>query len=211
MRRNLSIKKLGILCLAGFLMVAPQIFAEQDDFGLNDSGEKSDTKGLFEKDIIDNICKRMSKEGEDPKYGFQSLKEVTLKGKTKKVFVPLWYNDKLAKPEDNPDPFRLAIKKDVMPIPERRPVNVKPVDKTPAKPVTPPPPPIKIFVKGIVGNEGSRLAIVEFEKEEMTITKDQIVEGKFKVVDIYADRVVVYSNKEQRRHTFKIGGEEKEK
>ena len=34
-------------------------------------------------------------------------------------------------------------------------------------------------------------------------------EGKFKVVDIYSDRIVVYSNAEQRRYTFKIGGEEK--
>ena len=38
----------------------------------------------------------------------------------------------------------------------------------------------------------------------MTVREDQIVEGKFKVIDIFSDRIVVYSNREQRRHTYKI-------
>ena len=119
-----------------------------------------------------------------------------------------YFKENAKKDDENPDPFRPVIRKEVNQIVKQQ--VVKPVEPKKNTPPPPPPPkPIKIFVKGIVGNEGSRLAIVEFEKEEMTITKDQIVEGKFKVVDIYADRVVVYSNKEQRRHTFKIGGDEK--
>ena len=70
---------------------------------------------------------------------------------------------------------------------------------------------LKIYVKGIVGNEGSRYAVIDFEKDEKTVVKDQVVDGKFKVIDIYADRLVVYSNNEKRRYTFKIGGEDKEK
>jgi hypothetical protein len=104
------------------------------------------------------------------------------------------------------DPFKAIVEKKVIAPPTRvqRPVNVPKVQK-PAAPVVQP---IKVFVSGIVGNEGDRLAIIKFENNEHTVTKDQIVEGKFKVVDIQNDRIVVYSNKEQRRHTFKIGGEE---
>lgn len=104
------------------------------------------------------------------------------------------------------DPFKAIVEKKVIAPPTRvqRPVNVPKVQR-PAAPVVQP---IKVFVNGIVGNEGQRLAIIKFENNEHTVTKDQIVEGKFKVVDIQNDRIVVYSNKEQRRHTFKIGGEE---
>lgn len=65
--------------------------------------------------------------------------------------------------------------------------------------------PLKIIVKNIEGNnEDDYYAVIEFEGEEMTVRKDQIVEGKFKVIDIFSDRIVVYSNREQRRHTYKI-------
>ena len=58
---------------------------------------------------------------------------------------------------------------------------------------------------GIVGEEeNNRSAIIEFEGKEITVKKDQIVDGKFKVIDIYPDRMVVYSFKEQRSHTYKI-------
>lgn len=105
------------------------------------------------------------------------------------------------------DPFKAIVEKKVIAPPTRvqRPIQVSKV----SKPAPPPVKPIKIFVNGIVGNEGQRLAIIKFENNELTVSKDQIVEGKFKVVDIQNDRIVVYSNKEQRRHTFKIGGDEK--
>ena len=209
MRRNLFFKNLVILCLAGFLMTAPQIFAENDS-SLNDEAE-NENKDLSETAIIDNIVDKMAQEGGDPKYGPQTFRVITLKATGKKIYVPLWYNDKVTKPEENPDPFRPAIKKE---SPANNPSSQRPIVVTPPPKPQPPKkeiPPLKIYVKGIVGNEGIRYAVIDFEKEERTIVKDQVVDGKFKVIDIYSDRIVVYSNAEQRRYTFKIGGEEKEK
>ena len=209
MRRNLSFKNLVILCLTGFLTTAPQIFAENDS--TTDNKNENDNKDISEAAIIDDICDSMAKEGGDPKYGPQSFRVITLSATGKKIYVPLWYNEKVAKPEDNPDPFRPAIKKQVL-IPPKRIEPPKEKEKEePRRPTPPPPPPLKIYVKGIVGNEGVRYAVIEFEKDEKTVVKNQTVDGKFKVIDIYADRIVVYSNKEQKRYTFKIGGEDKEK
>lgn len=196
MKKNLSFKVLGIMCLATFLQTAPLIFAQDDEFGLEsgslDNSEKTETE------IIDALCQKLIDE------------KVFKKGseKFKGKILPGDFNEN--KLDANTDPFKPVITKNVPP-PARAVQPVKPVKVEPPKPQAPKIQPIKLFVKGIVGNEGNRLAIVEFEKEEKTITKDQIVDGKFKVVDIYSDRVVVYSNKEQRRHTFKIGGDEKEK
>ena len=210
MRRNLSFKNLVILCLAGFLMTAPQIFAENDS-SLNDEAE-NENKELSETAIIDNIIDKMAQEGGDSKYGPQTFRVITLKATGKKIYVPLWYNDKVTKPEENPDPFRPAIKKEVIKIPPKPVEPPKNSGSKDTKIVTPPPPPpLKIYVKGIVGNEGSRYAVIDFEKDEKTVVKDQVVDGKFKVIDIYADRLVVYSNNEKRRYTFKIRGEDKEK
>ncbi len=205
MRRNLSLKNLLFLCLTGFLIAGSQLYAENDSVVENDS--ENNNKELSENVIIDNICDEMAKEGEDSKFGFQSFRVITLKATGKKIYVPLWYND-VDNPEKNLDPFRPKIQKEVV-LPPSRPTNTtehpKPKPEPPKKII----PPLKIFVKGIVGNEGVRYAVINFENEEKTIVKDQIVEGKFKVVDIYSDRIVVYSNAEQRRYTFKIGGEEK--
>ena len=71
-------------------------------------------------------------------------------------------------------------------------------------------PQLKVIVKEINGEKDeNRSAVIEFEGKEITVKKDQIVDGKFKVIDIYPDRIVVYSSQEQRRHTYKIGGEKK--
>ena len=206
MRKNLSLKNLVILCLTGFLITGSQIYAENDS-NLEDEAENNN-KELSENVIIDNICDSMAKEGGDPKYGPQSFRVITLKATNKKIYVPLWYNDKVNKPEDNPDPFRPVIKKEVVvPKPSNDKIVVQPRPEPRPQPKVIPP--LKIYVKGIVGNEDGRYAVIDFEKEERTIVKDQIVDGKFKVIDIYSDRIVVYSNAEQKRYTFKIGGEEK--
>jgi len=89
------------------------------------------------------------------------------------------------------------------------PVVVAPVNKNsgPPKPPPPPPPkPIQLFVQGVCGNENERLAMIVFENKNYTIQKDQVVDGKFKVVDILTDKLIIYSNKEQMRRTFPIGG-----
>lgn len=65
-------------------------------------------------------------------------------------------------------------------------------------------PQLKVFIKEIYGDEENRSAVIEFEGKEITVVKDQVVDGKFKVVDIYPDRMVVYDNAAQRRHTYKI-------
>ena len=209
MRRNLSFKNLVFLFLAGFLMTAPLIFAENDS-SLNDETE-NENKDLSETAIINNIVEKMAKEGGDPKYGPQSFRVITLKATGKKIYVPLWYNDKVTKPEENPDPFRPTIKKEVIKITPKTTEQPKVKDSGKKKEEKKVIPPLKIYVKGIVGNEGVRYAVIDFEKEERTIVKDQVVDGKFKVIDIYSDRIVVYSNAEQKRYTFKIGGEEKER
>ncbi|MBQ3644609.1 MAG: hypothetical protein II961_08435 [Candidatus Riflebacteria bacterium] len=202
MRRLFSAKFLGIISMVAFLMSGPQLYAQMDDFFGGDDGgaaetestdAESSTKGKDETQVIEELCKKMC--DDDEKLGKASLEFKTGK------WSPILENAKK-------DPFKPIIEKKVDMPPVRPKVEVKQQPRD-TKPAPPPIKPIKLFVSGIVGNEGSRLAIVKFENEELTISKDQIVEGKFKVVDIYADRVVVYSNKEQRRHTFKIGGEEK--
>ena len=197
MRRSTSLRALGIICMAGFLMAAPQVFAQDDDFGVTGGAEESEEQTSNadrpESEIIEELCSKMSREGDEKiphRLNYDSAKKswTAIVEKAKK------------------DPFRPIVEKKVVLPPVRKVQEVKPVEKQ--KPAAPPVKPIKIFVSGIVGNEGSRLAYVKFENEELVLSKDQIVEGKFKVVDIYQDRVVVYSNKEQRRHTFKIGGED---
>ena len=207
MRRNPSIKRFVVLCLAGFLMAAPynNVFAQEDTEANNET--QNTNQELSESDIIDDILNRMAKEGVDPKYGPRSFKEVTLHATKKKVYIPLWFDEQT--PKNNPDPFRPIIKKELPQRPVQPPVvtpqpNPQP-NPTPRKVI----PPLEIFVKGIVGNEDGRYAIIDFEKDEKIIRKDQTVEGKFKVIDIHKDRIVVYSNAEQRRYTFKIGGEGK--
>ncbi len=199
--RKLSLKALGIIAITFCLISNSQLSAQTDldDFGFDggssDQMEESSNKSTSasEADTLKDLINRLYRK--DEKFGEPSLKED--KGK----ILPV-----LMKPTK--DPFKPLIEKEAPQMAIRKVQEVKPVE-APKKPAPPPVKPIKLFVSGIVGNEGSRLAIVKFENEELTIAKDQIVEGKFKVVDIYADRVVVYSNKEQRRHTFKIGGDEK--
>lgn len=205
MQNNKFLNKIVILFLSGFLIATPKIYAE-NDYELTDDS-KNNNKDVSENVIIDELVENMAKEGGDDKLGPQKFRVINLKATGKKIYVPLWYND-LDNPEKNLDPFRPKIKKEVV-LPPPGPI-------TPPQPPKPDPkkekkiiPPLKIFVKGIVGNEGIRYAVIDFEKEERTVVKDQIVDGKFKVVDIYSDRIVVYSNAEQRRYTFKIGGEEK--
>lgn len=198
MRRLTSLRALGIICMAGFLMAAPQVFAQDEDFGVTGGSEPAEEEQASntdrpESEIIEELCTKMTSDDDEKiphRLNYDSAK------KTWTAIVE--------KPKK--DPFRPIVEKKVVLPPVRKVQEVKPVEKQ--KPAAPPVKPIKLFVSGIVGNEGSRLAIVKFENEELTLTKDQIVEGKFKVVDIYADRVVVYSNKEQRRHTFKIGGDD---
>ena len=190
------LKTLGIICLAAFLLAAPGHLSAQedlDDFGALDELSTPAAGG-----------DGMTAESPAPAAGGGEAGKMSEQEQVEALI------GKYTFATENPkkDPFRPIVEKKVV-LPPVRPVQpvARPQD---TKPAPPPVKPIRLFVTGIVGNEGQRLAVVKFENDELTLVKDQIVEGKFKVVDILNDRVVIYSNKEQRRHTFKIGGDEKD-
>ena len=194
-------KILGMICLAVFLLAAPQIFAQDglDDFeGLDDIGGGDDMVAESPAGD-DSVADDTKSEG-----ATETLSKLPEPEEIERLAG--LHKFEIANPKK--DPFKpLVVKKVILPPVRRR----TPTRRT-QKPSAPKPPPIKpiqLFVSGVVGNEGQRLAIVKFENKEYTIHKDQVVQGKFKVVDILNDRVVVYSNKEQRRHTFRIGGGKK--
>jgi len=213
MSRYNPAKLLGIICLAVFLLAAPQVFAvdDLDDFGgLDDLG--GDTAAPAEAGTPPAAVEGGDgMVAESPASGAEGAVDGAVDGAklTEQEQVDGLINKFTFVTENaNKDPFKPIVEKKVVLPPVR---TVQPVSRPQdSKPQPPPVKPIKVFVTGIVGNEGERLAVIKFEDEEHTVTKDQIVDGKFKVVDIQNDRIVVYSNKEQRRHTFKIGGDEKE-
>ncbi|NCB37586.1 MAG: hypothetical protein EOM80_02345 [Erysipelotrichia bacterium] len=205
------IKILGITCLAVFLLAAPRLFAQDslEDFGSLDDLSASESAS---ETVSDNVVNETPADLGDGMVAESPSGADTGSSETGKMSEPDQVDALIGKytfATENPkkDPFRPIVEKKVVLPPVR---TVRPVAKTDAKPAAPAVKPIRLFISGIVGNEGQRLAVVKFENNEYTLTKDQIVEGKFKVVDILSDRVVVYSNKEQRRHTFKIGGDEKD-
>ena len=220
-------KFLGITCLAAFLLAAPQLFAQEnlDDFGgLDDLSSQAgsapasvggDAGGGDAGAVSDATVSETPDAGlgdgmsaESPAGGDSGAAPDTSKLSEQEQVEALINKYTFATENPKKDPFRPIVEKKVV-LPPVRPVQPvsKPQD---TKPAAPPVKPIRLFVTGIVGNEGNRLAVVKFENNEMTLTKDQIVEGKFKVVDVLSDRVVIYSNKEQRRHTFKIDVDEKD-
>ncbi len=211
MNRYSPAKLLGIIFLAVFLLAVPRVFAvdDLDDFGgLDDLG--GDTAAPAPADAgASSGGDGMVAESPSPESSGSSAGSGEPGKMTEAEQVDSLINKFSFAPEiPNKDPFKPIVEKKVVLPPVR---TVQPVAKPQdSKPQPPPVKPIKIFVTGIVGNEGQRLAVIKFEDEEHTVIKDQIVDGKFKVVDIQNDRIVVYSNKEQRRHTFKIGGDEKE-
>ncbi|HNX76029.1 MAG TPA: hypothetical protein PLM07_04730 [Candidatus Rifleibacterium sp.] len=216
-------KFLGITCLAAFLLAAPQLYAQDtvDDFGgLDDlSTQAGSAPANVESPAAGGVSDSTVSETPDAGLGDGMTAESPSTGGdaaaadgpklTEQEQVDALIN-KFTFATENPkkDPFRPIVEKKVV-LPPVRPVQ--PTSKpSETKPALPPVKPIRLFVTGIVGNEGNRLAVVKFENNELTVIKDQIVEGKFKVVDILSDRVVIYSNKEQRRHTFKIDVDEKD-
>jgi hypothetical protein len=110
------------------------------------------------------------------------------------------------KMEKEKDPFKPIVEKKVTVLPSAPPPPMKSKKAgDDAPPPPPPPPPLKLAVTGIVGNDAERLAMISFENELRVVKKDEDVKGKFKVVEILVDKIVVYSNKEQMRRTFPLG------
>ncbi len=201
-----SFKKLGLICLAMILLATPRGFSQDDldEFGgLDDLGSDS---AVTESPADPAAAGGDGAIAEDPSAvgGDAAGMESPKMSESEQVEA---IANKFTFAAENPkkDPFRPLVEKKVILPPVR---TVKPVSNPDdSKPKPPPIKPIKLYVSGIVGNDSCRLAVVKFENEEYTLTKDMVVDGKFKVVDILTDRVVVYSNKEQRRHTFKIEAE----
>jgi len=208
MNRYSPAKLLGIIFLAAILLAVPRVFAvdELDDFGgLDDlGGDSAAPAAPADAGGGDGMVAESPASGGDSSGGLTETAKMTEGEQVDSLINKFSFAPEIP----NKDPFKPIVEKKVVLPPVR---TVQPVARPQdSKPQPPPVKPIKIFVTGIVGNEGQRLAVIKFEDEEHTVTKDQIVDGKFKVVDIQNDRIVVYSNKEQRRHTFKIGGDEKE-
>lgn len=103
----------------------------------------------------------------------------------------------------NHDPFKpIVVKKvaDVIKIEKLRKTEL--ISETrPKKEVIPP---LRMQVTGICGNNGLRQAIVQFENDEHIVETGQVIDGKFKVVEVSPDKLVVYSIKEARRATFNL-------
>lgn len=227
------LKILGIICLTVFLLTAPQLFAQEnlDDFGglENLASPAAEVDGVSDNTITETpaddaglgdglTAESTTGEGAPTPEGAPAAEGAPTAEGSPAADAPKMSEqeqvdgliNKYTFATENPkkDPFKPIVEKKVVLPPVR---TVQPVSRAQDnKPAAPAVKPIRLFVTGIVGNEGQRLAVVKFENNELTVVKDQIVEGKFKVVDVLADRVVIYSNKEQRRHTFKIGGEEKD-
>ena len=71
MPRLISLRKMGIICLAGFLLAAPQVFGQVDDFDVTSDTPAKEKKE--ESEIINEICQKMV-DGNDEKYDQWSLK-----------------------------------------------------------------------------------------------------------------------------------------
>ena len=100
------------------------------------------------------------------------------------------------------DPFCPLVKR-----PEKR-FEIKPKEIEKAKvakveqiPVKP----LEIKINGICGNESRRHALIEFENSALTVQAGQTVNGKFNVIEVTENSVVVFSIAQQRRAVFKIG------
>ncbi len=112
------------------------------------------------------------------------------------------------------DPNGSAPMEEPTPFPiQQSPLTNNPPPPPPPPPVVrtdgappPPPPPIRVFVSGIIGNDACRNALIMFNNRLYSVQKDQVIEGRFKVVDILQDRLVIYSNSEKMRRTFPLGG-----
>jgi len=112
--------------------------------------------------------------------------------------------NKFSAGNEGKDPFKpLIVKKPIQLIQKE---EKKREDQEPPKKQTEPIPPLVVNVSGICGNEGERLAMIFFENKPFVVHKEMNVDGKFKVVDVLDDRLVVFSFKEQIRRTFPIGG-----
>lgn len=105
-------------------------------------------------------------------------------------------------PNEAKDPFKPLVKR---PEPKKEEKTIR-IEPPPQASEPKPIPPLVLTVSGICGNDAERLAMIIFENKPYVVHKEVTVDGTFKVVDVLADRLVIYSFREQMRRTFPIGG-----
>jgi Tfp pilus assembly protein PilP len=96
------------------------------------------------------------------------------------------------------DPFKPLVQKKVKEL--VKPVETKTAKVEEKKIVVP----VKIKVAGICGNNSERLAVIEFEGGEYVVKVGQMINGKFSVVEILDDRIVIFAVAQSRRDVFKL-------
>ncbi|MEW6710985.1 MAG: hypothetical protein AB1403_14255 [Candidatus Riflebacteria bacterium] len=100
------------------------------------------------------------------------------------------------------DPFKPLIRKKetiIKKVKEDKPSEIK-IEKKEEKPFRLP----EITITGICGNDKLRQAIMLVDKNEVCVSKDQIVDGIFKIIEIENDSVTIYSFKNQQRLVIKF-------
>ncbi|MFZ2960561.1 MAG: hypothetical protein WA705_27080 [Candidatus Ozemobacteraceae bacterium] len=109
--------------------------------------------------------------------------------------------------KNSKDPFKPLVVKPP-PVDVQREERGKDVRPTPT-PTPIPVPMLKIDIQGICGNDSGRWALAIFEGQPRVLTQDMTVDGKFKVVELRPDSVIVFSFRENARRSFSLAGKEK--
>ncbi|MFC1743390.1 hypothetical protein ACFL35_05295 [Candidatus Riflebacteria bacterium] len=177
-----------------------------DDEGLDDEGMDDDVGDLDDDKALDDDKPADDDAGDDDAAADDDAADDADGGEAEVAPAP---PPRLIVPfkPDKKDPFKVLIVKKVFKSarPLRGPTKRVFTQRQPVKPPPPPVPPVNLMVKGIVGNDAKRVALVNFENQVISIGKSYTdPKGKFKVVDIEKDKVIIYSFKEGFRKTFKI-------
>ncbi len=98
------------------------------------------------------------------------------------------------------DPFKpLVTKKIRIPEPPQEVITIR--EEEPRKIIVPP---VTVKVAGICGNSKNRYAVIEFEGSEYVVKSGETVNGKFSVVSILEDGIVIFSFEQSLRNVFKL-------
>lgn len=100
------------------------------------------------------------------------------------------------------DPFKPVIGKRIAIIKIEKPTKLKEKEQSKTNSVAVEP--LQVNVTGICGNDQIRQALIKLGNLEYTLVAGDMVEGKFSVVEVKPEEVVLYSVKESKRKVFKL-------
>lgn len=196
----------GIGCLLLVLLHAGRVSAADPTVPAAGSGiEETATATTPDDDAAGSMSDAASMEsaagsgGDETASGADEDSQLSIEERVQRVFQRHQFTPANARK----DPFKPLVEKQI-----RKPDTFTPPpqpEKEPEPKKEPPPPPLKMSVLGIVGNPNERLAMVLYEGRLLTLSQGQAVDGRFKVVGIEADHLVVYSNRDKTRRTFALG------